>query len=164
MKKQQEAGTLGDIAIYLNFDMTASPNAIRGVYHGSAPTVLSDYGHEVHLGSTCVEQLFNDHFNAIGLPTFASNFNGRSDYGPFIEAGVPAGGLDTGAEVLKTPKERDIFGGVANTAFDPCYHQKCDTARNIDRTVLDQNARAIVDVVRVLALSSSLRSSTLQCY
>ena len=28
-----------------------------------------------------------------------------------------------GAEVLKSMELRNVFGGLANAAFDPCYHQ-----------------------------------------
>ena len=30
---------------------------------------------------------------------------GRSDYGPFLQFGIPAGGLDSGAEGIKTDKD-----------------------------------------------------------
>ena len=36
-----------------------------------------------------------------------------------------AGGLFTGAEVLKTVEERKLYGGLANAPYDPCYHQVC---------------------------------------
>lgn len=45
--------------------------------------------------------------------SWQADFNGRSDYGPFIENGIPAGGLETGAEVIKTAEERTMFGGLA---------------------------------------------------
>ena len=49
-------------------------------------------------------------------------FDGRSDYGPFIANGVPAGGLFTGAEGIKTARQEAIYGGFAGLHFDPCYH------------------------------------------
>jgi Zn-dependent M28 family amino/carboxypeptidase len=39
-------------------------------------------------------------------------FSGRSDYGPFIALNVPAGGLFTGAEGVKTAEEAALFGGT----------------------------------------------------
>ena len=69
-----------------------------------------------------------------------SEFDGRSDYGPFIEAGVPAGGLFAGADGIKTPEERATLGGLANAQYDPCYHRGCDTLANVDTGVLGDMA------------------------
>ncbi|MFC5822465.1 hypothetical protein [Nonomuraea insulae] len=51
-----------------------------------------------------------------------TDFDGRSDYGPFIATGVPSG-LFTGAEGVKTAEEAALFGGTAGQPYDPCYHQ-----------------------------------------
>ena len=53
-------------------------------------------------------------------------FDGRSDYGAFIANGVPAGGLFSGAEGIKTAAQEARYGGFAGLAYDPCYHQACD--------------------------------------
>jgi PA domain len=53
-------------------------------------------------GSAQIEALFNDYFASQGLATDPTAFDGRSDYGPFISVGVPAGGLFSGAEGEKT--------------------------------------------------------------
>lgn len=52
-----------------------------------------------------------------------SEFSGRSDYAAFIENGIPSGGLFTGAEVLKTEEEVEMFGGEAGVAYDVNYHK-----------------------------------------
>ena len=62
-----------------------------------------------------------------GLATEPTAFDGRSDYGPFIEVGIPAGGLFSGAEGLKTAERGSVFGGTAGEPYDACYHQACDT-------------------------------------
>ncbi len=54
-------------------------------------------------GSDVVEDVSNGYFAGKGLPTEPTAFDGRSDYGPFIDVGIPAGGLFTGAEDIKTP-------------------------------------------------------------
>ncbi len=46
-----------------------------------------------------------------------SAFSGRSDYQAFINNGIPSGGLFTGAEVVKTPQQQAIWGGVAGESF-----------------------------------------------
>jgi hypothetical protein len=39
------------------------------------------------------------------------------------------------------------YGGVAGVAFDPCYHQACDTFANVDLAVFDLNLDAVADAV-----------------
>jgi Zn-dependent M28 family amino/carboxypeptidase len=46
-------------------------------------------------------------------------FNGRSDFGPFIAQGIPAGGLFIGAEGLKTAAQVAIYGGIEGAQYDP---------------------------------------------
>ena len=82
----------------LNFDMIASPNFVRFVYDGDG----SDTGTAGPAGSGEIEQIFVDWFDSQGLATEPTAFDGRSDYGPFIDRGAPAGGLFTGAEGVKT--------------------------------------------------------------
>ena len=71
-----------------------------------------------------------------------TEFSGRSDYQAFIEAGIPAGGLFTGAEVPKTAEQAAIWGGTVGAQFDPCYHLACDTFGNVNLHALDVNADA----------------------
>ncbi len=40
-------------------------------------------------------------------------FDGRSDYGPFLDVGIPSGGLFTGAEKFKTEEQAARYGGTA---------------------------------------------------
>lgn len=127
-----------NIDVNLNFDMVGSPNYARFVYDGDGsitPDVTTDGG---PIGSDTVEQVFLDYFEDRGLATEPTPFDGRSDYGPFIAVGIPAGGLFSGAEGIKTPEQAAKFGGRAGIAFDPCYHQACDTIRNVSRKALDE--------------------------
>jgi Zn-dependent M28 family amino/carboxypeptidase len=114
-----------DIALYLNFDMVASPNYSFGIYDGdnSGGTAAPGF---IPPGSAQIEDLFEQFYTQRGEPFQDSEFSGRSDYGPFIAVGIPAGGLFTGAEVPKTVAEAALYGGVAGAAFDPCYHAFCD--------------------------------------
>ena len=70
-------------------------------------------------GSAQIETLFDDYFAGQGLATEPTAFDGRSDYGPFIAVGIPAGGLFTGAEGIKTAEEAAIYGGTAGAAVRP---------------------------------------------
>lgn len=83
-----------------------------------------------------------------------TEFDGRSDYGPFIanDTLIAAGGLFTGAEQLKTDQERINYGGLTNAAYDPCYHQSCDTIHNIDSVALTNNAMASAHVLQKMMM------------
>jgi Zn-dependent M28 family amino/carboxypeptidase len=111
-----------DILAMLNFDMIGSPNFARFVYDGDGTI-----GPEGPTGSGFIEDVFVDYFASQGLFNEPTAFDGRSDYGPFIADGIPAGGLFTGAEQPKTAAQAAQYGGIAGVAFDPCYHAACDT-------------------------------------
>lgn len=147
------ANELGDIALYLNFDMVGSPNFARFVYDGDNSTGAGSTG---PAGSDVIERVFYGHFEAEGLPAEPTPFNGRSDYGPFIAKGVPAGGLFTGAEGIKTPQQAARYGGTAGVAFDPCYHASCDTFDNNSDVALDTNADAIAHTTITFAQNTSV--------
>jgi Zn-dependent M28 family amino/carboxypeptidase len=130
-----------DIALYLNFDMIGSPNHVFFIYDGDdSDGVGAGPGPE---GSAEIEVLFESFYEGLGLPFKGTDFSGRSDYGPFIAVGIPAGGLFTGAEGVKTAEEAAIWGGTAGDQYDPCYHLACDTLANINREALDVNSDAV---------------------
>ncbi|GIF07411.1 M28 family metallopeptidase [Actinoplanes siamensis] len=133
---------------YLNFDMVGSPNPGYFLYDGdNSDNTGSGPG---PAGSAQIEQTLAAYFTSIGVPTRGTDFDGRSDYGPFIAAGIPAGGIFTGAEGTKTSAQVALWGGTA-TRFDPCYHASCDTTANINDTALDRNSDAIAYAVWTLA-------------
>ena len=145
---------LDEIAMNLNFDMIGSPNFVRFIYDGDG----SDTAVTGPPGSEHIEQMFINYFTEQGLPVEPTEFSGRSDYGPFIAAGVdiPAGGLFTGAEVAKTQELADVYGGTVGESFDPCYHLACDTFDNISLEVFDQNADAVAHSVAFYASRADL--------
>lgn len=129
------------IALYLNFDMIGSPNHVFFIYDGDdSDGVGAGPGPD---GSAAIEQLFESYYRKLGLPFKGTDFSGRSDYGPFIERGIPSGGLFTGAEGIKTAEEAALWGGTAGQQYDPCYHQACDTFANVNLQALEANADAV---------------------
>jgi Zn-dependent M28 family amino/carboxypeptidase len=141
-----------NIALYLNFDMIASPNAAYFVYDGdNSDGVGAGPG---PYGSAQIEAAFANFFDAAGVPTEGTDFDGRSDYGEFILNGIPSGGLFTGAEGMKTPAQVAKWGGVAGQSYDRCYHQACDNLGNLDRVALDRNADAEAFVLATYAIST----------
>ncbi|MER7212320.1 M28 family peptidase [Streptosporangium sp. NPDC000239] len=151
-------GERARIRLYLNFDMIASPNFVYGIYDGDD----SDHtgAGAGPAGSGEIEKLFETYYASVGQPYKGTDFTGRSDYGPFIAVDIPAGGLFTGAEGIKTAEEAATFGGEAGVAYDRCYHQACDTLANIDDRALAVNSGAIATAAAVYARSQILPGGT----
>ena len=140
------------IMAMINFDMVGSPNYVRFVYDGdNSAFPVGPGAAEGPPGSAYLETLFVDYFNAVGLANDPTPFSGRSDYGPFIAVGIPAGGLFTGAEGIKTAAQAATYGGTAGIAYDPCYHQACDTFANNSNTGLDEMSDAAAHVILMLS-------------
>lgn len=133
---QLNESQLRQISLNLNFDMIGSPNFVRFVYDGDGSAAPDSVAGPK--GSARIEKVFNDYFASQKLKTEPTAFDGRSDYGPFIEAGIPAGGLFSGAEEIKTAREARIYGGKAGVAYDKCYHQACDNLKNLNLRGLNQ--------------------------
>ncbi|GAA1024042.1 hypothetical protein Aple_093950 [Acrocarpospora pleiomorpha] len=143
---QQERENIG---LYLNLDMIASPNSIYGIFDGDdSDRVGEGPGPR---GSDEIERTFQAFYDSRGLPHTGVDFTGRSDYGPFIMAGIPAGGVFTGADAQKTAEQAAQFGGIPDKPLDPCYHLACDTIKNIHLVALDVNADAIAHAVAAYA-------------
>lgn len=140
---------LGTIYANLNFDMLGSTNYVRFVYDGDGSADAAGLGGPP--GSAQIEGIFNDYFADQGLATAPTAFDGRSDYGPFIAAGIPAGGLFSGAEGLKTDEEAALFGGTAGAPYDPCYHDACDNINNLSTAALNELGDAAAHAVMTLA-------------
>jgi Zn-dependent M28 family amino/carboxypeptidase len=105
------------IVAYLNLDMVGSPEPVRRVYSDADPAI---------------ERLLR---RLVGPRAEEENASSRSDHAPFKRAGIPVGGLFTGA------------GG----SHDPCYHRACDDLSNVDMPVLVEMARAAAEAVERLS-------------
>jgi Peptidase family M28/PA domain len=96
------------IAAYLNLDMVGSPQPARGVYSDADPDI---------------ERMLR---RLVGPGAEEENAGGSSDHAPFQRAGIPVGGLFTGA----------------GRPHDPCYHRACDDIDNVDLPILVRMTRA----------------------
>ena len=131
------------ISLYLNLDMVGSRNAKRLVYDGSARGAPP--------GSRVIQQVLTDYLRGQDLAVGTTSLGGGSDHAPFAAAGIPVGGLYTGAGEVKSRQEAEQFGGTAGQPADPCYHRRCDDLRNLDLTVLDQMADAAAHALATFA-------------
>ncbi|MFB2584234.1 M28 family peptidase [Herbiconiux liukaitaii] len=144
---------LEEIATYLNFDMVASPNYVISVYDADQSTYEAPV--EVPEGSVATEAAFTDYFDAKGQPWIDTAFDGRSDYDPFITYDVPASGLFTGADDVKTAEQVALFGGTEGIIQDPNYHTAGDDITNVNQEALGIMIGAIASVTGSLANDTS---------
>ncbi|WP_405732901.1 M28 family metallopeptidase [Streptomyces sp. NBC_00028] len=124
------------ISGYLNLDMIGSPNP----------------GYFVYDDDPTIEKTFKDYYAGLGVATeIETEGDGRSDHAPFKNAGIPVGGLFSGADYIKTAAQAAKWGGTSGQAFDRCYHSSCDTTSNINDTALNRNSDAIAYAVWALS-------------
>jgi Zn-dependent M28 family amino/carboxypeptidase len=143
---------LKNIALYLNFDMLASPNPGYFTYDGDQSLPADKRGSPVvPEGSAGIERSLAAYLNSAGKTPQDTSFDGRSDYDGFTQAGIPSGGLFSGAENKKTPEEAKLWGGEADQPYDPNYHKSTDTLDHIDRAELGINGGGVAYVTGLYA-------------
>lgn len=124
----------GQIEAYVNVDMIGSKNVAYMVYDDNPR------------GDFIRDDLTN-FFTAEGIDSDLTDPDGRSDHAAFIQAGIPTGGLFSGAEQRKTTAQAQKWGGTSGVAYDSCYHRACDDIDNVDTTSLDHHADVLGQAV-----------------
>ncbi len=142
------------IALYLNYDMVGSPNYVLMTYDADTSSFPAPAGVSIPDGSVAIEKVYEGFYTSVGQPYDDAEYSGRSDYQAFIQAGIPSGGLFTGAEGIKSPEQAGIWGGTADAQYDPCYHAACDTLANVALQALDVNSDAIAYAALTFAFST----------
>ena len=106
-----------------------SPNFARLVYDGDVRLA-----HAVRAVRrpvrTVIERAFNEYFATRGLATEPTAFDGRSDYGPFIDVGIPPGAVRRVPRGSRRRNRPPLYGG-GRRPHDPCYHHACDDIDNL---------------------------------
>ncbi len=59
-----------------------------------------------------------------------------------------------------TAEQAAKWDGTANVAFDPCYHQACDTFDNVNLVALDEMSDAIAHAILTFAMTTSAVQGT----
>jgi Zn-dependent M28 family amino/carboxypeptidase len=117
------------IAPYLNYDMVGSPNYIFMVNDADESTFPAPV--PIPEGSVAIEDLYESYYTLIGEPYDDTEVSGRSDYQAFIEAGIPSGGLFTGAEEINTPEAAGDLGWYRRGAVRPVLPRGVRHAREL---------------------------------
>ena len=129
---------LNDIAMYLDFTMLGSPNAGFFTDDGdqSGPPAPGIAFADVPEGSAGIERTLGGYLSLAGKRPADMPLSTRADYRPFMVAGVPIGGVTTGASQAKTTVQARLWGGQPGAPFDPNYQSPRDTVDNINREAL----------------------------
>ncbi|KAK6581644.1 hypothetical protein PZA11_005341 [Diplocarpon coronariae] len=135
------------IRLYLDFDTIASPNYVYEVLDGSGLT----FGRRGAPGSAEVQTLWQDYFKGIKIKTKSVHIGSFGDNLPFFSAGIPIGGLSSGADEIKSHKEFKDHGGRAGEFYDPNHKTSQDRIENINKDVFLQITRAIAHAVATYA-------------
>ena len=138
----------GDILLYLNLDMIASPNAGYFVLGGEGKTAAKCGPR----GSAQVACALAGQLAATGVVARTAPFDRESDYAAFIDAGIPSGGVWSGDRKNKSGKQARRWGGQAGEPFDPHYHTRRDRLDDLNRTALDRFTRAVAGTVAHFAV------------
>jgi aminopeptidase S len=136
------------IALYLNVDMVASPNAGYFVQGGQGDE-KSATGPE---GSATIARVLADQLKQTGVTAETIEFVG-DDESPFVKAGIPSGGAENGDRKKKTQEQAKAWGGRAGEAYDRCYHSACDRLESVNRDVLSHYLRALAGTLAHFATS-----------
>ncbi len=117
VERLDEAGRRA-IRAYVNLDMVGSPEGRAMVY-----------------GEGEVAAALRSGVRAEGLTPARTSIGSASDHAPFRRAGIPVGGLYTGA----------------GRPYDACYHRACDDRDNVDDALTADMAGAATRALRALA-------------
>ncbi|KNC54100.1 aminopeptidase Y [Thecamonas trahens ATCC 50062] len=134
------------ISFNANCDMAGSLNGFLGVYDAASAD-----NQETGRPSSYIQAQFVEFFDSRRLAYHLSPFTGRSDYGPFLERGIPAGGGDTGSDEIIDDELRAQFGSSVGVQADTCYHKSCDTLDNVNLDTMLNLAQAFGHVIEKLA-------------
>jgi len=130
----QGEGAREAIEAYLNLDMLGSPNGVRLVYDGTVTSRPRQ--------GMAIARLLSQALDAARLTWQTTYLGGSSDHASFDGAGIPIGGLFSGANETKTAAQAGLFGGTADAPADPCMHLPCDRVDTLDQTLLVELTRA----------------------
>lgn len=146
---------LDDVAMYLSVDMLGSPNAGYFTYDSdqSAQPNPDIPTQSVPVGSAAVERTLAGYLNLAGVRPADMPLSRTADYGPFLAAGIPIGGLTAGSSQRKTEVQARLWGGRAGMPFDPNYGAARDNIDNIDRKALSVMGQAAAFAVGTYAQS-----------
>ena len=110
-------------------------------------------GDTVPIGSAGIERTLAGYLNLAGIRPADMPLGKATDYSAFLDAGIPIGGMTTGAAQRKTELQARLWGGTAGVAFDRNYHLPGDTVDNVNRDALAVTGPGVAFAVGTYAQS-----------
>ena len=153
---------LGKITSYLNYDMIGSDNYVVTVLDGNSGYPDTQGYVKVPEGSVELEKLYTDYFDSVDQPYINASVSGRSDYQAFMEAGIPIGGVNSGADEVKTATTAKMFGGEAGKQADTNYHTINDTLENVNVDSVNAIAPSMANASYQLAYTDEHKAEDAQ--
>lgn len=144
-----DAGQLEDIAAYLDADALGSQNAGYFTLDGDQ----SAQPNRAPEGSAGIERTLAGYLNLAGVRPADLPLDDSADYGAFLAAGIPIGGVSTGTTQRKTEVQARLWGGRAGAAFDPNAGTPRDGIENVDHRALSITGPAMAFAVGTYAQS-----------
>ena len=136
------------IVAYLNADMVGSPNGFVGVYDETSAAA----------GSDALRALLAAGLTQLGGTPIGIDLGGGSDHVPFQQAGIPTGGVFSGASEVLSKAQASSFGGTVGARADTCYHRACDTMNNVNMPLARLLTAGLADLTVRLSMTPSLVS------
>ena len=133
--------------------MIGSPNPGYFTYDGDQSTSLDpdESPPRVPEGSAGIERTFVAYLTNAGKTAEDTSFDGRSDYDGFTQAGIPSGGLFTGAEEKKTPSRPSCGAARPTSRSTRTTTSRPTPSSTIDRTALGINGGGVAYAVGLYA-------------
>ncbi|MFC0624901.1 M28 family peptidase [Kribbella deserti] len=150
----EEQGLNGS-EFYVNQLSSAQRSAIKGYYNFDM-VGSTNGGYFINNITSTTAAPLKAYWDTLNLsPEENTEGAGRSDDASFKNVGIPTSGYAAGASARKTSAQATKWGGTAGSAYDPCYHQSCDTTSNISATHLNRSADGIAYTLWKTAVGSN---------
>ena len=132
--------------------MLGSPNPGYFTYDGDQSEPPEGRGvPRVPEGSAGLERTLAAYLSDAGKMPQDTSFDGRSANDGFTLAGIPAGGLFSGAEDKMTPEQAQEWGGAAGEPFVPIFHLDTDSVDHVDRNAVQILGEGVAHAVGLYA-------------
>lgn len=152
-----DAAERSRIFFYLDADVIATPNFYINVLDVSQSPLAATWPPSAVSGSARATELFGSYFDSVGSPflTIDKDDLPRSDTLPFLNAGLPVGGVFTGQGDFKSQEEVDLFGGFVGLT-ESCADEPtgCDDLGNVSPAALELVSKAYAAVAIQMAFEA----------
>jgi Peptidase family M28/PA domain len=145
------------IFFYLDADVIATPNFYINVLDPSQSPLAETWPRGAVRASEAATRLFGSYFDSVGSPyiTIDKDDLPRSDTLPFLNAGLPVGGVFTGQGDFKSQEEVDLFGGFVGLT-ESCADEPtgCDDLGNVNPVAFELVSKAYAAVAIQMAFDA----------